>query len=87
MSLSSLFFLGGIVFKKYVKFAKINPIYSTFKVPQHAKKICCSFAAVLFVPPVPGVTLTISSEMFYMSTIVKHRRLLEMYISGNLLLR
>ena len=46
------------------------------------EKNCCSFAAVLFATPVPGVILTISSEMFYMSTIIKHRRLFIKFNSG-----
>ena len=51
------------------------------------EKNCCGFAAVLFITPVPGVIFTISSEMFYTRTIVKHRRLFEKYISGNIALK
>ena len=70
-----------------MKFAKINQIHSIFKLPQHARKNCCDFAVVFFVPPVPGVILTISSEMFYMSTIVKHSHLFKKYISGNIVVK
>ena len=51
------------------------------------EKNCCSFAAVLFATVTPGVTLTISSKMFYISTVVKHRRLFEKFISGNIVLK
>ena len=51
------------------------------------EKNCCGFAAVLFVSPVPGVILTISSEIFYMSTSFKRRRLFEKYIIGNTVLK
>ena len=51
------------------------------------ERSCCSCAAVLFAAAAPGLTVTISSEMFYMSTIVKDRRLFEKFISGNIVLK
>ena len=46
-----------------------------------------NFAVTLFVPHVRDVTLTTFSEMFCMSTIVKHGRLFENLISGNIVLK
>ena len=76
-------FLGEIVFKKYVKFDKINQIYSIFELPQHARKKLLQLCSSV-IRTSRARQVRISSEMFYMSTIVKHRRLFKKYISRNI---
>ena len=43
--------------------------------------------AMLFVPPVPAVTRTISREMFDLNAVVKYGPSFEKFISGNTVLK